>query len=192
MLAALLVGLCPKRLCVPPLAAAPSASFCPAGITGAGAAGWDLPCLTSLALQNSPGVDDAGVAALAGLTALRRWGWHGKWGHCIPPALLFLRLRADAWDRHCNSAQTSGSLPAAPRSLNLKQCKRVGDAGLAALAPRLQRLTSLCLQVRRGSLLSAASEGLPPAAAVPPDCSLPLDSLPCPAPAPPASTACRA
>lgn len=36
-------------------------------------------------------------------------------------------------------------LPA--RSLNLKQCKRVGDAGLAALAPRLQHLTSLYLQV---------------------------------------------
>ena len=43
-----------------------------AGITGAGAAGWELPHLTSLQLQNSPGVDDAGVAALAGLTALRR------------------------------------------------------------------------------------------------------------------------
>ena len=36
--------------------------------------------------------------------------------------------------------------PATPRSLNLKQCKRVGDGGLAALAPRLQRLTALCLQ----------------------------------------------
>lgn len=34
-----------------------------------------------------------------------------------------------------------------PRSLNLKQCKRVGDAGLAALAPALQQLTALHLQV---------------------------------------------
>ena len=43
-----------------------------AGITGAGMAGWDLPALTSLQLQNSPAVDDAGMAAIAGLTALRR------------------------------------------------------------------------------------------------------------------------
>lgn len=35
-------------------------------------AGWDLPALTSLQLQNSAAVDDAGVAAIAGLTALRR------------------------------------------------------------------------------------------------------------------------
>lgn len=34
-----------------------------------------------------------------------------------------------------------------PCSLNLKQCKQVGDAGLAALAPHLPHLTALHLQV---------------------------------------------
>lgn len=43
------------------------------------------------------------------------------------------------------------ALPAC--SLNLKQCKRVGDAGLAAVAPKLQHLTSLCLQARSAALL---------------------------------------
>lgn len=119
--------------------------------------GWDLPCLTSLQLQNSPCVDDAGVAALAGLTALRRYPGRGTFAAnqsgarqacttlCLSaPAVLPLAAHAPLLNRR--------QLSSLPCSLNLKQCKRVGDAGLAAMAPKLQGLTALCLQVRVAAL----------------------------------------
>lgn len=61
-------------------------------------------------------------------------------GQCAG-ALLHSPLQTVAMLSQNHTAHT-----ALPRSLNLKQCKRVGDAGLAAIAPKLQHLTSLCLQ----------------------------------------------
>lgn len=143
-------------------------------------AGWDLPTLTSLQLQNSPAVDDAGVAAVAGLTALRRWGVEHCYmgGRAVPnqgaailalalfpgllkqstPGCMHATLRSEAPTYNhgpllCTVRAQAGNKVthhgplSSRRSLNLKQCKRVGDAGLAAIAPKLQQLTSLCLQV---------------------------------------------
>lgn len=146
----------------------------PAGITGAGAAGWRLPHLTAVQLQNSAGVDDAGDPWLEAL----------EWG-CMTPLseqlLLFYKrldapkrewcvsvvarfvLSSQTWARTGGPLLTTNTAHACPlpagvaalaglpslRALNLKQCKRVGNAGLAALAPRLPHLTALCLQVRQ-------------------------------------------
>ena len=143
--------------------AALNLSDCP-GVTGAGLGAWraagGAPRLATLALQNCGGVDDRGMGALAaaGATAVSVRA-------CVRACV---RVRAGSggremagWGALClRSAclQHAATHPAPPRSttlhapqlraLSIKHCKLVSDQGLAAVAPTLQQLTSLALQVR--------------------------------------------
>jgi hypothetical protein len=124
-----------------------------------------LRCLTALNLQGCSTLTDAGLTKMGCLTALASLNLSecpGITGAGIAgwdlPALTSLQLQNSPAVDDAGVASVAGLTGL--RSLNLKQCKRVGDAGLAAIAPKLQHLTSLCLQ-------ASATAGTSASAAVP-------------------------